>query len=152
MIAVRPAVLSDAEDILAVNRECFGYEHDVSVVQSALTRCAEEGTLSCFSAIADDVLAGYIQAQIVHPVYSLPVCYVHALAVLPVFRRRGAAKALVTAVEKWAIAMGAQTISLHSGTDRKTAHAFYAAFGYKVRKHVIHFVKPLNEEENHGHF
>ncbi len=67
-----------------------------------------------------------------HPPHS--TLYVDALAVDPRFRRRGVARALLTAAEQQAAAAGLEGVSLDTGLRNEAARALYAAAGYEERE------------------
>ena len=63
--------------------------------------------------------------------WTTPEAWVPDLVVLPAYRRRGFARALLDACVTEARHRGCHTLKLESGDDRQEAHALYAANGFE---------------------
>ena len=64
--------------------------------------------------------------------------YLDRLAVLPPFRGRGLARALVDAVEARAFALGAPAVRLNVRLALQDHQAYYARLGYAFLRHGTH--------------
>ncbi len=146
-ISLARAKAADADAIYDINRRCFGYTSAPRRVGECIQSVQKNPLeLALLARIGDNVI-GYCHAQIIHPMYGGRTLYIHALAVSPEYRRRGAGGRLLSECEEWGRRNGATVASLHSGVDRRGAHAFYASRGYSLRKETQNLLKPLIEEE-----
>ena len=77
----------------------------------------------------------------------------YRLAVLPVYRRRGIARALVAEVEKRLAQQGVKRITALVGKDHPEAACFWAAVGYPLDQRLVRHVRSLPTEasEPPGH-
>ncbi|MDO4154960.1 MAG: GNAT family N-acetyltransferase [Clostridia bacterium] len=75
--------------------------------------------------------------------YFDPLVNLLGLAVSEKYRRSGAGRALLSAVEVWAREIGAAGIRANSGASRQDAHIFYRALGFADEKPQIRFIKWL---------
>ena len=58
----------------------------------------------------------------------------YRLAVIPAYRRRGLARALVAAIETWLLDQGAKKIGALVENDRPGSMAFWQAVGYRGKR------------------
>lgn len=65
----------------------------------------------------------------------------YRLTVVPAYRRRGLARALVSAIETWLLEQGAKKIGALVENDRPGSMAFWQAVGYRPDPRIIHYVK-----------
>jgi ribosomal protein S18 acetylase RimI-like enzyme len=65
----------------------------------------------------------------------------YRLAVVPSYRRRGLARALVAEIESWLIQQGAKKIGALVENDRPGSMAFWQAAGYRPDPKIIRYVK-----------
>ncbi len=85
-----------------------------------------------FIAELEGAVAGFVGCSALDIYESdTPVCWVMALSVLERFRRRGIGRALLSRVEQWCADAGLRDIRVHSGEQRRDAHAFYQACGFE---------------------
>ena len=68
---------------------------------------------------------------------------VQAIVVDEAFRRSGAGRHLMAAAEQWGSERGCRSVVLSSNIARASAHAFYAALGYRVSATSLVFRKEL---------
>ena len=142
-VSIRPAERTDAPVIRALSLECFGSSPpDAAIISRVLSATKNVGELA-LCALAGGNVAGYCHAQIVEPLYSERQLYIHALCVSAAYRRRGIGARLIERAEEWGRRRGASAVSLHSGFDRLSAHAFYRSLGYVHKNEQMNFTKPL---------
>ena len=72
------------------------------------------------------------------------------LAVSSNFRKQGAGKLLLTAIEEWAKSLDIKIIRLNSGSSRTDAHSFYTSNGYTNKKEQIRFIKNLQQHKSNS--
>jgi len=96
--------------------------------QMYLAELDNHGVSSCFLAVgAVGNVVGFCSARRV-----LDELHINNLAVLPAFRRRGVATALLTHVLEAGIALGARRATLEMRRSNETARALYERFGFAV--------------------
>lgn len=66
---------------------------------------------------------------------------IYRLAVIPEFRRRGGARMLVDAAEKWMAEQGCHRISAIVERDHSWATGFWDAAGYQWHESVIRYIR-----------
>lgn len=120
---VVPMDKTHIEAVAALEQRCF------SAPWSAQSIAAEtDNPLSRFLvAVAGSSVAGYIGAQEI-----AEECYITNLAVAPEYRRKGIARALLTAAEKGARERGCSFITLEVRPSNAPAIALYSQNGFTV--------------------
>ncbi len=88
-------------------------------------------------------IVGWIHAFVYRVLESDPMVEIGGLVVDRQARNRGIGRALITAVEDWAISRKIEVVSLRSNSLRIEAHAFYHRLGYTVPKTQLVFRKNL---------
>ena len=102
-------------------------------------------------AVVDGEIAGHVEARILEPIDSARWqqaiehgerrVFVNALAVASRWRRHGAGRALMEAIESWARERGATRVQLDTWIDSPLSVPFYESLGYARR--AIRFEKRL---------
>src|SRR5438552_18294302 len=83
-----------------------------------------------FIAELEGAFAGFVGCSALDIYESdTPVCWVMAWSVSECFRRRGIGRALLSRVEQWCADAWLRDFRVHSGGQRRDAHAFYDACG-----------------------
>lgn len=141
MMTVRRAALEDAEAIWRLNKEVMGYDYPPEKTTGKLEKALQDPSQCILVAELEETVAGYIHLVDYDTLYFPHMKNVLALAVLPVYRRRGAASALLAEGERWARESGAAGIRLVSGAQREGAHACYRENGYEEIKLQKNFRK-----------
>ena len=103
-----------------------------------------------FLAVEDNVPAGFAQCQLrrdyVEGTKTSPVGYLEGVYVREVFRRRGLAKALLSACEEWAAAQGCAEFASDCGLDNARSIAFHLGADFAEANRIVCFTKRLGEE------
>jgi len=93
------------------------------------------------------VAAGFAEASIrrdyVNGCETSPVAFLEGIYVLPAYRRRGVARALITAVERWATSQGCQELASDTATDNLRSQSLHMALGFEETERVVYFRKEL---------
>jgi len=91
--------------------------------------------------------AGVAEASIRHDYVNgcetSPVGFLEGIYVLPAYRRRGVARALITAVERWATSRGCQELASDTATDNLRSQSLHMALGFEETERVVYFRKEL---------
>jgi GNAT superfamily N-acetyltransferase len=130
MIHVRPATPADASQLSALFAQ-FEHPTPAEPIPERLTQLlAHEG-----QALVADNETGLLGAATSQIVWSLiedaPRALLTALVVREDMRGSGVGRALVTAIEAWALTHGAHRVVVTTALRRAGAHAFYERLGYE---------------------
>lgn len=121
MIAVRPAQAADIPAIAALERLCFSSPWSARSLEALLAA----DTAVFLAAFCSGALCGYASANCLYE-----TAYINNIAVDPAHRRRGAAAALLDALEEQAAARGAQDLTLEVRPSNLPAVSLYRARGF----------------------
>ena len=130
---IRNAIEQDAQGIFLLN-QAFGYEYPLEETAEKLRAAISNPGQCILVAEQNGILMGYIHLEDYDTLYFPHMKNVLGLIVLPEYRRRGIASALLAEAETWAKDTGAAGIRLDSGAERAPAHACYREAGYTERK------------------
>ena len=139
---IREAKITDAGAICRISSNDLGYKCEEQFVKERLKKLDANREV-VFVAEVNDVVAGYIHAEVYSLLYWEPMVNILGLAVSSDYRRKGAGKALMKQVEEWARERKIKEIRLNSGGTRKEAHEFYRAIGFDDEKVQIRFLKEV---------
>ena len=138
---IRRATEQDVQGIFRLN-QAFGYEYPLKATAEKLRAAVSDpGQCVLVAEEADGVLSGYIHLEDYDTLYFPHMKNILGLIVLPEYRKRGIASALLTDGETWAKDTGAAGIRLVSGAERAPAHACYRKAGYTEQKLQKNFKK-----------
>jgi GNAT superfamily N-acetyltransferase len=131
VIDVRAARDDDAPAV-AVLRGHLGYPASAADIPARLARLRARGAAVSLVAVADGRVLGLATVHardVLH--HAHPVVQLTALVVPPDVRGRGVGRTLVTAVERWADARGADRLVLTTALHRAEAPRFYERLGFE---------------------
>ena len=140
-ILIREAQIRDAQAICRLNRDIMGYDYPEEETKKKLYASLQSERDKIYVAAIGDVVVGYIHANDYDVLYFPTMKNIMGIAVDTAYRRRGIGKALLAAIEAWAVETGATGIRLVSGAERKEAHVFYRNCGFIGEKQQINFKK-----------
>lgn len=140
---IRKANVQDAFAIAKISSDDLGYKCDEELVSKRLINLNHKRE-AVFVAEIDNVIVGYIHAEIYNLLYYESTINILGIAVLYDYRRHGVGKELLKHIEIWAKELRISTIRLNSGSNRKEAHAFYRVMGFDSEKEQICFNKRLD--------
>jgi len=105
------------------------------------------GALVTFlAADGDGILAGFIEASLrpaAEGCRTRPVAYIEGVYVAPALRRRGIARQLVAAVEKWAASHGCSEVASDCLAANAESIRFHQSVGFDIAKELIHFRREI---------
>ena len=112
--------------------------------------CASPERYAQFVACAESSSAvGFIEAAARHDYVngtsSSPVAFLEGIYVVPEARRNGVARALVSAVERWALGVGCREFASDASIENHLSHTVHRALGFQETERVVFFRKPLGE-------
>jgi len=126
---VREARAADTGALALLLSE-LGYPVTPEVLSSRLQKLPSAHCT--FVAELEGAVAGFVGCSALDIYESdTPVGWIMALSVAERFRRRGIGRALLSRVEQWCADAGLRDIRVHSGEQRRDAHAFYEACGFE---------------------
>jgi aminoglycoside 6'-N-acetyltransferase I len=95
----------------------------------------------------DDAVIGFAEASTrrdyVNGCETSPVAFLEGIYVMPGYRDRGVARALVAFVDDWAKAQGLRELASDALLDNAQSHAMHRALGFFETERVVYFRKPL---------
>lgn len=140
MLTIHQATSQDAPALAMLNAAFNGVHDPAEVIAERMAKAGDLET--AFIARVDGAVAGFACARIAPCIlYAQPGAELTELFVLPEYRRRGVARALVMAAEQLARSRGAEGLVALTNPSNKKAQAFYRALGYQ--KDDVSFEKIL---------
>lgn len=157
---IRPAQLENPETADAVLRLIGMYANDPMggslsslppfVLENLISGLKAHPTTRVFLAYAGDEAVGVAVCFLGFSTFAAkPLLNIHDLAVAPGFRRQGIGKALLTALEREARALGCCKLTLEVLEHNHRAVEIYHSFGFDPGRYspengrVLFYVKPL---------
>lgn len=140
-IIIREACPNDYKSIALLNKSEMGYDYPPPETKKNLEKLLSDDTCRIYVAERNGSVIGYIHANNYNLLYAPHMKNIMGIAVSSDFRRNGAGKLLLAAVEQWANQTGACGVRLVSGASRTGAHAFYRSCGYTETKEQKNFKK-----------
>lgn len=120
---IRPAVVRDIPAIHDIEKKCFSTPWGREAVESELAY--ENGVM--LVAEEDDRAVGYVSLRFV-----LDEGYLNNIAVLPDYRRKGLAKALLNTLAEECRVLGLSFITLEVRAGNEPAKTLYRSLGYAL--------------------
>ncbi len=140
-VEIRKCILSDVHAIYNLNITEMGYDYPEDATFEKIEKLLQSDSDRIYVAVVDNCVVGYVHANNYDVIYAPHMKNIMGIAVLNSQKGHGIGKALLKAVEKWAINTGAYGVRLVSGSSRTGAHEFYRHCGYTGDKQQINFKK-----------
>lgn len=131
---IRPCRIDDAGAIYELNTSALGYHYPLKNTRQKICQALKSRATFITVAVRGEHVIGYIHAVDYAALYAPPMKDILVLAVHEEYRRFGVGRALLQAVENWAMESGAGGIRLVSSSSRTEAHEFYKKCGYICSK------------------
>lgn len=142
MILVRNMKLTDAEAINLINAESLGYDISIEMTKKQMKNLLLNPNHHIFYiAEEEELVVGYVHAELYETLYSEPLLNVLALAVNQTYQKKGIGKQLMQKIEQAASERDLVGVRLNSGETRTGAHKFYESIGYSSDKNQKRFLK-----------
>lgn len=132
---------SDSEGIHRLNTDEMGYEFSLEETAAKLLMLSQSSSDKIFVAVSGNEVVGYIHANDYDLIYAPHIKNIMGIAVAEKYKRNGIGRALLSAVEKWALETNAAGVRLVSGATRTDAHKFYHSCGYGGDKAQVNMSK-----------
>jgi GNAT superfamily N-acetyltransferase len=132
-LRLRSARLDDATEIARLADE-LGYPATAQDIAARLTVLLPQSHHHVVVAQSDDGLLGWIAVERRLTLESGERIEIVGLVVSTATRRSGIGQALVADAERWALALGFDSITVRSNVARAESHPFYERLGYLRRK------------------
>ncbi len=127
LVTTRLLETRDLRALFAIEEACF--EPPVRFSRSLMRSLAEDPDCRTWLAILDGIRVGFAIVGL-HSEADPTTAYIWTIEVLPAFRRRGAARAMLNGVESSAREAWALAIELHVSERNADALALYEGAGY----------------------
>jgi len=126
-VTTRPFAADDLRALYAIEEACF--EPRVRFSRALMRSLAFRADCRCWLGIADDVRVGFAIVGLGGE-FDPTSAYLWTIEVLPAFRRRGVARALLVRVEESAREAGCAAVELHVSERNAEGVALYETAGY----------------------
>ncbi|HEX4636620.1 MAG TPA: aminoglycoside 6'-N-acetyltransferase [Rhizomicrobium sp.] len=107
---------------------------------------ARPGMLVLVARETTDVI-GFAEASVrrdfVNGCETSPVAFVEGIYVVPDYRHKGVARALMAAIEQWAQDQGLRELASDALLQNAESHAMHKALGFSETERVVYFRKQL---------
>lgn len=142
MIRIRNMQLTDAEAINLINTESLGYGISIEITKNQMKKLLINPNYHIFYiAEEEELVVGYVHAELYETLYSEPMLNILALAVNQSYQKKGIGTKLMQRIEQAAIERDLVGVRLNSGETRTGAHKFYESIGYSSDKNQKRFLK-----------
>ena len=138
---IRNAAVDDFVAVYLLNMYGLGYDYPVEKTKKRLAYIISRPDTKFLVAEVDGSVVGYVHAVDYDCSYSESLKSITALVVDEEYRGKGVGRALLAAVEKWAVSSGSAGVRLVTSMFRENAHKFYEACDYSLRKEQKNYIK-----------
>jgi aminoglycoside 6'-N-acetyltransferase I len=147
-MTIRAATPQDAGEWLALRMKLWPMtpadEHRNELAQ----QLADPARFAALLALDDNGRAvGFAEAALradyVNGCASSPVAFLEGIYVEPSRQRRGIARALCAAIERWAVARGCTELASDAQIENGASHHFHHAIGFTPTERVVFYRKEL---------
>ncbi len=122
-------------------------DHTAAEMNDGLAKIMAQEDAAFLLAYDGENAMGFAQCQLRHDYVegtdSSPVGYLEGIYVAEDFRKKGVAKALLSACEGWAKAKGCREFASDCGLDNAQSLKFHMAMGFEEANRIICFTKKL---------
>lgn len=123
--------------------------HTPSELEHGFEELAENSDAACFIKYVDNQPVGFAQCQLkrdyVEGTHSSPVGYLEGIFVLEDYRKKGYARELLGACEKWALNKKCTEFASDCEMENEVSLQFHLAMGFEVANRIICFKKSIRK-------
>lgn len=143
---IREATAKDAEKIASLAVQMWK-SHTVEELAQEFCEYMDKESNIIFLAISDECTVGFAQCGLrydyVEGTDSSPVGYLEGIFVVEEYRKRGLAKDMLEACQKWAKQQGCKEFASDCELDNKVSLEFHLKMGFDEANRIICFTKKL---------
>lgn len=140
-IKIRKCMISDVENIRELSKSALGFEYPAEKFEENIRKLMGKRSNIILVAENNGQFVGFAHACDFDVIYGPHLKVLRAIAVIEKYRRYGAAKKLLAAIEDWARSNDAEGVRIYGGTERTAANSFYKTCGYDFVKSESKFKK-----------
>lgn len=133
---------------------CRLWDGNLAEHRAAIAALIERPTFAAFLARENNVAVGFAEASLREYVDGAdvgpPVAFLEALWVRARERRRGVARALLCAVEAWALGAGCRAMGSDADIDNPDGLGWHAALGFEEVGRTVNFVRAIALPDERG--
>lgn len=149
-ITLRIATYADTESILPL-MQCLFEEHSADDLRLEI-KSYINGPDTCIYIAMDDNAIGFAQCSIrrdyVEGSAKSPVGYLEGVYISPTHRKRGIARALVSACELWAMAHDCTEFGSDCPLTNTESIAFHKGIGFSIANKLVCFIKAIGSVQD----
>lgn len=143
---IRKAISKD-EALLAQLACELWPDHALEEMKEEMAELLQNGEAVCFLAFEEETPAGFAQCQLRHDYVEgtegSPVGYLEGVYIREGYRKKGYARALLSACENWAKEKGCTEFASDCELDNAQSLAFHLRAGFQEANRIICFTKKI---------
>ncbi len=143
---IKSAVKNDAR-VLAELAILMWNDNTVSDLEKEFTELIESDKAICFIKYIDNMAIGFAQCQLrtdyVEGTETSPVGYLEGIFIVEAYRKKGYAKELLGACERWAKEQNCSEFASDCELDNTASLRFHLAMGFEEANRIICFRKEI---------
>src|SRR5262245_1440843 len=148
MVNVRELQSTDREAWLVMRSVLWPHCSSERHIEEIRAYFSAGGELVTFVAVdTDNSLCGFVEASLrpsAEGCTTRPVGYVEGIFVQPAFRRRGIARKLIEAAERWAVSKGCSEFASDCYIDNEASIRLHQNLGFSVSRRLVHFRRTIS--------
>lgn len=121
--------------------------HALEEMKEEMAELLQNSEAACFLALEEETPAGFAQCQLRHDYVEgtegSPVGYLEGVYIREAYRKKGYARALLSACENWAKEKGCTEFASDCELDNAQSLAFHLRAGFQEANRIICFTKKI---------
>ena len=132
-ISLRQIAVSDVQQIAELSHQ-LGYEISATQMFQNIEAVLQHADCDAFVAVHNNRVVGWIGLAYRLQLESPPLCEINGLVIHETYRGQGIGKMLIEKAKSWSTSKKTHCLRLRTNINRKDAHRFYSALGFKEVK------------------